>query len=315
MRARKKSGVFADILTSVTKYFLILVVIVIVGICLSGIRIVKSGQVAIILRFGELVGDTYEEQIHEPGILFAFPYIIDEVVMVPVESVMELTVTTHYTSGMMTTLRNNGYVLTGDQNIAVVSASVKYVISDPVSYALYINDIDSLINGFVSSSMLDKAAAISVDDLLTEKKLEYGTSVLNSAQSKLDEVNAGVTLTTIELTNVRMPAEVKEIYDLVNSANVQKSTMIEQANIYRENLIPSAESQSNTLISNANAKYSSSVAAANQDLAEFWGLLEEYRANPDVVTTRIYSAKMAEAIAKIGTIRVVEDEDTKIFIN
>ncbi len=315
MRTRKKTGVFADILTSVTKYFLILVVIVIACICLSGIRFVKSGQVAIVLRFGELVGDTYEEQIHEPGILFAFPYIIDEVVMVPVESVMEVTVTTHYTSGRMTTFRNNGYVLTGDQNIAVLSASVKYVISNPVAYALYMKDIDSLINGFVSSSMLDKAAAMSVDDLLTSKKLEFGTSVLNSAQAKLDDVGAGVTLTTIELTNVRMPAEVKEIYDLVNSANIEYSTKIEQAKIYRENLIPSAEAQSNTLIANANSKYSSSVAAANQDLAEFWGLLEEYRANPDVVTTRIYSAKMSEAIAKIGTIRVVEDEDTKIFIN
>ena len=315
MRTRKKGGVFADILTSVTKYFLILVVIVIACICLSGIRIVKSGQVAVILRFGELVGDTYEEQIHEPGILFAFPYIIDEVVMIPVESVMEVTVTTHYTSGMMTTLRNNGYLLTGDQNIAVVSASVKYVISDPVAYALYMNDIDSLINGFVSSSMIDNAAAMRVDDILTKEKDRFGSSVLNDAQEKLDAVGAGVSISTIELTNVRMPAEVKDIYDLVNSANVEKSTKIEQAHIYRENLIPSAEAQSNTLIANANARYSSAVAAANQDLAEFWGLLEEYRLNPDVVTTRIYSAKMAEAIAKIGTIRVVEDEDTKIFIN
>ncbi|MBR2907333.1 MAG: protease modulator HflK [Clostridia bacterium] len=315
MRTKKKNGVFADILTSVTKYFLILVAIVIAWICLSGIRIVKSGEVAIVLRFGELVGDTYEEQVHEPGLLLAFPYIIDEVVMVPTESVMEVKVTTHYTNGVMTTLRNNGYVLTGDQNVAVVSATVKYVISDPVSYALYVNDMDSLINGFVSSSMLDEAAGISVDDLLTKEKDSYGTAVLNDTQAKLDTVGAGVTITTIELTNVRMPAEVKEIYDLVNSAKVEYSTKLEQAKIYRENLIPSAEAQRNTLISNANAKYSSAVAEANQDLAEFWGLLDEYNTNPDVVTTRIYSAKMAEAIAKIGTVRVVEDEDTKIFIN
>lgn len=315
MRTKKKNGVFADILTSVTKYFLILVVIVIAWICLSGIRIVKSGEVAIILRFGELVGDTYEEQVHQPGLLLAFPYIIDEVITVPTESVMEVKVTTHYTSGSMTSLRNNGYVLTGDQNVAVVSAAVKYVISDPVAYALYVNDIDSIINGFVSSSMIDEAAAISVDALLTSGKDAYGTSVLNGAQAKLDAVGAGVTITTIELTNVRMPAEVKDIYDLVNAANVESSTMLEQAKIYRENLIPSAEAQRNTLISNANSKYSSAVAEANQDLAEFWGLLDEYNANPDVVTTRIYSMKMAEAIAKIGTVRVVQDEDTKIFIN
>lgn len=315
MRIKKKNGVFADILTSVTKYFLILVAVVIAWICLSGIRIVKSGEVAIVLRFGKLVGESYEEQVHEPGLLLAFPYIIDEVVTIPTESVMEVTVTTHYTAGTMTTLRNNGYVLTGDQNVAVVSAAVKYVISDPVSYALYINDIDTLINGFVSNAMIDEAAGMSVDALLTSDKDAYGFAVLSAAQESLDYVGAGVTITTIELTNVSMPAEVKEIYELVNSAKIDASTRIEEANMYCKKLIPAAEAQRDTLIATANSKYAAAVAEANQDLAEFWGLLEEYEVNSDVVTTRVYSAKMTEAIAKIGTVRVVEDEDTKIFID
>ena len=50
MREKKKT-VLADILGSVTKYFLILVAVVVVCIALSGIRVVKSGEVALILRF------------------------------------------------------------------------------------------------------------------------------------------------------------------------------------------------------------------------------------------------------------------------
>ena len=314
MRNEKK-GVFADILTSVTKYFLILVSVVIVWLCLSGIRIVKSGEVAIVLRFGKLVGETHEEQIHEPGLLFAFPYIIDEVVMVPTENVLETLVTTHYTSGNMTTRQNNGYVITGDQNIVVMSAAVKYVVSDPVEYALYINEIDSLINGFVSSAMIEEAAGMPVADLLTTGKGEFGSGVLDQAQEKLDLVGAGVEIKMLELTTVSMPTEVRSIYEQVNAANVQASTAIEQANLYRENLIPSAEAQSDTLIATANADYAANVAAANQELAEFWGLVEEYKQNPDVVKTRIYSAKMAEAIAKIGKVRVVQDGETKIFLD
>ena len=72
---KKKNSVFEDILSTVTRYFLILVVVVVVLIAVSGIRIVKSGNVAIVLRFGKLVGNTYEDQIHEPGLMFAFPYI------------------------------------------------------------------------------------------------------------------------------------------------------------------------------------------------------------------------------------------------
>ena len=69
------------------------------------------------------------------------------------------------------------------------------------------------------------------------------------------------------------------------------------------------------MIAEANAQYSGSVAAANADLAEFWGVLEEYRLNPEVVRTRIYSAKVSEAIGKIGQIRVVQDGETRIVIN
>ena len=92
-----KNKLFAQVLQAMTKYFIVLVLIVMVGIAASGIRVVDSGNVALILRFGKLVGDTPEEQIHEPGLLFAFPYIIDEVVMVPTGSIMEQSVTTYYT--------------------------------------------------------------------------------------------------------------------------------------------------------------------------------------------------------------------------
>lgn len=314
MREKKKT-MLADILDSVTKYFLVLVAIVIVIIALSGLRVVKSGEVALVLRFGKLVGDSYEEQVHEPGLLFAFPYVIDEVITVPTGSIIEQKVTTHYTAGNMTTLHNNGYVITGDQNIAVISASVKYVVSDPVSYALNVKDIQSVINAYVSNAMIDEAVCLGVDDLLTGGKDAYAAAVLSRAQAKLSESGAGVTIGTIELTNVAMPSEVRETYEAVNSASVQAATQLEQAKLYRENLIPKAESEANGLISQANAAYSNSVAAANSALAEFWGVLEEYKTNPDVVMTRIYSAKVAETISKIGLVRVVQDGETKIVIS
>ena len=90
-----KNAVFADILSSLSKYFLIAVVVMILVICFSGVRFIRSGNVALILRFGNLVGDTYEEQVHGPGLLLAFPYIIDEVVVVPTGSVIEQKVTPH----------------------------------------------------------------------------------------------------------------------------------------------------------------------------------------------------------------------------
>jgi membrane protease subunit HflK len=310
----KKNTLFADILQSVTKYFVILVIAVVIIICCSGIRIVGSGNQAVVLRFGKVVGDTTQEQVHNSGLLFAFPYIIDEVIIVPTSNVFEKTVTTHYSGENTGTTSSSGYLMTGDRNIATISASVKYVVSNPVEYALSVKDIESLINASVSNAMVNVAAGMGVDSILTDGKDTFATSVLDFANKKLSDVGAGVKINTVELTKVGMPEEVRSIYEQVNSATVQATTLVEQANQYRENVIPEAQAFADTTVADANKEYASKTAAANDELSEFWGVLEEYNSNPENVRTRIYSQKVSEIMFKIGKIRVVQDGENKIFI-
>jgi membrane protease subunit HflK len=135
------------------------------------------------------------------------------------------------------------------------------------------------------------------------------------SQEKLDENGIGVTLSHFELTRVGMPEEVRDMYELVNSTNIQASTRIEQARQYYETRIPGAEAQAASLIAEAQANYSNFTAAANADLYEFYGVLEEYNANPDVVRVRLYNTAITNILRKIGTVRIVDDSDSKIIIN
>ncbi len=312
----KRNEIFKDVLNSMTKLFVIAVIAITLIFCFSGVRFIKSGNVALILRFGKLVGNTAEEQIHEPGVLFAFPYIIDEVVTVPTGSIIEQKIETHYTPKNMTSnIRNNGYVITGDNNIAVISASLKYTIDDPVSYALKIKDIESVINACVSNAMVEVASYMPVDDILTSGKEAFTNEVLKRAQKKMDGAECGIQAKTIELTYVGMPNEVREVYEGVNAAVVEASTIIENATLYREKVIPEAQAASDKIISDANSAYSIGISDANAQLAEFWGVLEEYKVSSDVVRTRIYNQKVAEALKKIGKIKVVHDGDSNIIIN
>ncbi|MGM9641994.1 MAG: protease modulator HflK [Eubacteriales bacterium] len=311
----KKNLLFEDILRTVSRYFVVIIIAVVVLICCSGIRFIKSGESAIILRFGKIVGDTPEEQVHDAGLLLAFPYIIDEVITVPTGSVQEMTVNTHYTDGEMTTYDRNGYVITGDNNIAILSASVKYTISDPVAYALAVKDPQAVINAVVSNAMINVAASYAVDDILTAGKDEFTKAIRTLSQEKLDASGIGVTLSQLELTKVGMPEEVRGIYELVNSTTIQASTRIEQARQYYETRIPAAEAQANALIAEAQARYSNSIAAANSDLYEFYGVLDEFNANPDVVRIRLYNTAISNIIRRIGTVKIVDDSDSKIIIN
>ena len=311
----KKNLLFEDILRTVSRYFVVIIIAVVLVICLSGVKFVKSGESAIILRFGKIVGDTPEEQVHDAGILFAFPYIIDEVITVPTGSIQEFTVNTHYTDGEMMTYDRNGYVITGDNNIAILSASVKYTISDPVAYALSVKDPQYIINAVVSNAMINVAANYAVDDILTTGKDTYTKEVHSLSQQKLDENGIGVKLSHFELTRVGMPEEVRDMYELVNSTNIQASTRIEQARQYYETRIPGAEAQAASLIAEAQANYANYTAAANSDLYEFYGVLEEYNKNPDVVRVRLYNTAITNIIRKIGTVKIVDDSDSKIIIN
>ena len=314
-KQNRENALFVDILSSLTKYFKIAVIIMLLVICFSGVRFVKSGNVALVLRFGSLVGDTYEEQVHKPGLLLAFPYIIDEVVMVPTGSVVEQKVTTHYTEDYMKGWKDNGYVITGDQNIAVISACVKYKITDPVAYALNVKDIEGIVNGSVSNAMVEVAANMSVDDILTSGKEQYISKTIAKAQEKFDIADLGIKISNLELTKVSMPKDVLSIYEKVNAAAVEASTIIENAEKHRETTIPLAQAQAEALLSNTNAEYSEQISAANKAVAEFWGLLEEYKLNRTVVRTRIYNEKISEAISKIGKVKVVQEGDSKIIIN
>ena len=197
----------------------------------------------------------------------------------------------------------------------MISASVKYTVTDPVAYALYINQVSGIIDACISNAMLETAACTNVDDILTVGKEAYANAVIEEAQRKLTLAGPGSSLQALELTNVSMPEEVRAVYDAVNASVVQASTMLENAKQYSSTKVPQAEAAADITISRATAAYNAAISEAKANLTEFWGILEEYESNPDAVRARIYVEKMTQVLQKIGNVRVVTDDESKIIIN
>jgi membrane protease subunit HflK len=118
----------------------------------------------------------------------------------------------------------------------------------------------------------------------------------------------------VELTTVSAPEEVRNIYEQVNTASVNAEKMIKEANQYKDNILIKAKAEANATVSEANSKYAQDISAANSDLASFWGMVDEYSANSEVVKTRVYSEKMSAILAKIGKVYVTKDGDNTIVI-
>ena len=140
-------------------------------------------------------------------------------------------------------------------------------------------------------------------------------SIHEGVQARLDMLETGIAVQALELTSVTMPKPVRMVYEGVNAAVIEASTLMEEAQQYWNTIVPSAEAYAQNLISNANSTYATKVADANMELTEFWGVLEEYERDPSVVRTRIYSQKLATILDNMGAIRIVQDDDSVIIIN
>ena len=305
----KQSERFVTVFNTAILYCKWLIVVLVVLICCSGIRVVNNHEVAVVLRFGSLVGDTREEQIHERGLLLAFPYVIDEVVKVPVGKVHELAISTHAatTDPAYAEVENTGYIITGDENIIHIDATLKYRITDAVEYALYNNSPESTIHGVVSGVMTTCAVSTGVDSLLTDEKDAYARTVIDRAQKLLDELEVGITITGLEFRSITPPEALSYHFNQVNAAYVEKETKIQEANQYREKVIPDAKASADKLVNDAQISRSAQLTAANDRVAEFYGLYEEYQRNQGVVWERVYREKVTNIINKMGGKIVLPD--------
>jgi membrane protease subunit HflK len=269
---------------------------------------VESDEIAVVLRFGRMTGANPADRIKRPGLHFAFPRVIDEVVKIPVGKVRQVTVTTHWANGnaVNSDVNLNGYLITGDNNIILVEAAVKYRIDRPLEYALRHKDATQVIDGTVSGALRKCVSRVGVDELLTTGKVQLAEDVRRGAQELLDALGSGVALTNVELTRLTPPEEVMSDFRAVITAAAQKETLIQQANGYRVNTLPTAQSQAQRLVENARALQNEALAAAQTDVAAFDGLYILYAQNPDIVNEGVFRSRIGALLSKMQV--VVQDK-------
>ena len=144
----KNAELLNNVLNVMVRYAKWFILVAVVAVLCSGIIFVQPDEVAIIVRLGKVVGDTPAEMIKQPGLHFAFPYVIDRVIKVPVGKVKEMAISTLYSPGELayTTeyygvgkysntlysyggdvgdMATTGYAITGDDNIILIDGQIQ----------------------------------------------------------------------------------------------------------------------------------------------------------------------------------------------
>lgn len=271
-------------------------VLVLIGLALSGLRSVGSDETALVLRFGKLI------RTAGPGLLFTWPSPVDRVITLPTGRVQQITVTDFGGEAPLSgDLRSSGYGLTGDQGAVICEATAKYVISDPAAFALQYSDGEAALKGIVAASLARVMASSPLDGLLTAQKEALAGEVTARAQTVANKLALGVRLLGLEFRTLQPPAEVKSAFDDVTDAAVKADTQRQLARHYAEELIPEAHADAERMVSDARVTAELNLSKARTDTAELVSLVGSTYGQ----AVSRWSAKIDALLARAGHLYLV----------
>ncbi|MBM4194164.1 MAG: protease modulator HflK [Gemmatimonadetes bacterium] len=290
----------------------------------SGITVVRQDETALVLRWGRLVGSTAALQEHGPGLLFALPRPIDEVVRVRTRQISEVTIGTLTSGGVrpseeasqegspneshegepppmaidagLDPLRE-GYAITGDHNIVQLTMVARYRVREPATFFFYGPEAHDVLRVEVTAAMLRSIGEMRVDQVLSDGRKDLIATASRRAQDGLDSARSGLELTSLELTSLGPPAALTYDFAAVQTAFIGAETSRKDALAFSEAIVPASAATTDASVQAARATAASELALATGEAAAFRALAREYRANAPVVRERLYRDAIERALS------------------
>ncbi|MEM6330780.1 MAG: protease modulator HflK [Planctomycetota bacterium] len=285
----------------------------------SGITTIGPGEVGLVLRCGRLTGASPTDRVRQPGLLLALPYPIDEVIRVPVKQEREIAITGLRRDDVGVGRGLPGYALSGNQSILEADITLKYRVSDPVAFTFANQDPERILRDTVIGAASEVIAQWRIDDALrlqreaTNGAEKLAAVVQQQAQSLIDGMQLGVQLTAVEFREVQPPVEVAAAFQAVQSERIAIETRKREAEGYAARVVPAAEAESNSLIQQATRRATDLRTRAEEEVALFDRVREEYVRNPELVWSRLHLETIEGLMRRGSRFRFV-DPGTRLVL-
>lgn len=292
----KSNFSFKKVGKTVLIVFLVLLGLAIASTCFYT---VDDKQQAVVTTFGKVTGVT------DAGVHFKLPLGIQRVQKVDVNVYQKIELGYSTDPYAYDTDNTNSTMITGDYNIVDVDFFVEYKISDPVQY-LYSSDWPEMIlRNLIQSQVRNVIGSSSVDAVLTDGKENIQMQVKNLVSSILEEYDIGLSLVDVKIQDAEPPTtEVVEAFKAVETAKQEAAAVINDAKAYQNAQLPKAQAQADKLIQNAEYLKQKRINEANEQVAMFQAMYEEYAQNPSITRSRMYYEMISEVLP-----------DVKLYVN
>lgn len=244
---------------------------------------VDEQERAVVLRFGEYA------KTESPGLRFKVP-LIDDVTKVGVTNVR--------------TAKSSGQMLTQDSNLVTVDLQVQYRVGEARAYVLNVRDSNQALAFATDSALRHEVGSSSLNDVLTEGRVELAVNVEQRLQNFLKEYGTGLEIVRVNVESTQPPAAVQEAFREVQRAREDEQRVKEEAETYRNKVVPEARGQAQRMIEEASAYKQEVVERARGETSRFLELLAVYQMAPTVTRERMYLQTLETVLSNSSKILV-----------
>jgi len=191
-----------------------------------------------------------------------------------------------------------------DYNIVHCKWQLTYQIDDPelffknvyvreakpgdIYFDVITRSITPLLQNLFEDAIVTAMVSYSIDDVLFEQVARLTEHIRRLLQEKLNEIESGIKVVQVQLTDKTWPQQVNEAFEASHSASQKSEQAISKARTDAESTIIEAASLAQEKIAEARAYRTKAVANARANAEYLQQLLPEYRKRPKLVVQKIY---------------------------
>ena len=262
-------------------YFL--VVFALVAWALTGFYRVDEAERGIVQRFGAYQDTTM------PGLRWHWPFPIETVNRVNTIAISDYQYQTE--------------MLTADEQYVYIDMVVQYRRSDPFAYSFKVVDPEQTLEDVTESALREVVGTSDLETLVASgRRDEIASRTLAVLQETLNAYEAGITVTSISLEDVKYPQNVQAAVDDAQKARNDSERFLLEAQTYANDIIPRARGNAARMLEDARAYRDRVIADAEGEAARFLALLAEYQQAPRVTRDRLYIDAVEEVYASSNKI-------------
>ncbi len=291
------------------KSVILIVVVALVIWGFTGFYRVNTDEQGVELVFGKF------SELTQPGLNYHLPYPIAEALTPKVTRVnrtdigMRASGDDFRRTGRRGTERDvpeESLMLTGDENIVDLDFSVFWVIKDAGKYLFNVYDPVSTVKAVAESAMREIVGQNKIQPILSEKKQEIEDKVKALIQKTLDNYDAGILVSNVQLQKTDPPAQVIEAFRDVQAAEADQERAINEATEYANKVVPVARGQASRIMQGAEAYKARVVAEAVGQASRYKAIYKEYAKAPDVTRKRMFLETLEKVLGDMK--KVIIDE-------